>query len=102
MKLDENISTLNRRFTDIFNHLKEREKCITEEEMVKKILKSLSKRWEAKTTVLSDTKDLTKFNYDLIAFLLSHEMMIDQRKITSREKKENTALKASEARKKNI
>lgn len=50
-------------FTDIVNRLKAFGKDI-EEEIVKNFLRLLLERWKTKVTVLSDTKDLTKFSYD--------------------------------------
>lgn len=70
--------------------------------MVKKFLRSLSKSWEAKVTVLNYTIDLTRFSYDdLIGSLLSLEMMMDDGKTTSQEKK-NILLKVDEEGKTNI
>ena len=57
--------------------------------MVKKILRSLSKKWETKVTVLCEAKDLRNYSYDeLIGSLLTHEMMMKGKsKDTSVEKK---------------
>uniref|UniRef100_A0A2C9W134 UBN2 domain-containing protein n=1 Tax=Manihot esculenta TaxID=3983 RepID=A0A2C9W134_MANES len=65
-----------------------------EAELVKKILKSLPKFWEAKTTIIFYTKNFTKYTYDeLIGSLIVHEMML-KNNITKKEKsKKGIALK---------
>ena len=57
--------------------------------MVKKILRSLSEKWETKVTVLCEAEDLRNYSYnELIGSLLTHEMMMKGKsKDTSAEKK---------------
>ena len=50
MKKDENIREMSTRFTNMVNCLKSLGKIYTNEENVRKILRSLPKRWEAKKT----------------------------------------------------
>ena len=50
IKKDENISEMSTRFTNIVNCLKSLGKIYTNEENVRKILRSLPKRWEAEKT----------------------------------------------------
>ncbi|XP_058001821.1 uncharacterized protein LOC110631778 isoform X2 [Hevea brasiliensis] len=76
MKAGESIVDMSTRFADLVNLLKALGKKFEEAELVKKILRSLSKSWEAKTTVIQDTKDLKTFTYDeLIGSLIAHEMV---------------------------
>ncbi|XP_057984592.1 uncharacterized protein LOC131169387 [Hevea brasiliensis] len=76
MKPGETISEMSIKFTDLLNVLKALEKEFIEEELVKKVLRSLPKSWETKVTVIFDTKDFSKFTYDeLISSLIAHEML---------------------------
>ncbi|XP_057986532.1 uncharacterized protein LOC131171098 [Hevea brasiliensis] len=71
----------------------------TEEELVKKVLRSLPKSWETKVTVIFDTKDFSKFTYDeLIGSLIAHEMLYDKSKsnVDDEKKKRGIALKSSQ------
>ncbi|XP_057985376.1 spindle assembly checkpoint component MAD1-like [Hevea brasiliensis] len=75
------------------------EKEFTEEELVKKVLRSLPKSWETKVTVIFDTKDFSKFTYDeLIGSLIAHEMLYDKSKsnVDDEKKKRGIALKSSQ------
>ena len=63
MKLDETISSMNTRFSEIVNSLKNLGRNLTDEEMVKKILRSLPEKWETKVTVLCEAKDLRRANW---------------------------------------
>ena len=101
MKPVETISSMNSRFSKIVNSLKNLGNEITEEEMVKKILISLSKRWETKVTVLCEVKNLKEYSYDeLVGSLLMRKMMMkgkEKEKETTSDKKKrsNLALKIS-------
>ncbi|XP_057999032.1 spindle assembly checkpoint component MAD1-like [Hevea brasiliensis] len=99
MKPGETISEMSIRFTDLVNVLKALEKEFTEEELVKKVLRSLPKSWETKVTVIFDTKDFSKFTYDeLIGSLIAHEMLYDKSKsnVDDEKKKREIALKSSQ------
>src|SRR6202047_562271 len=75
MKEGEDIKTFNARLSSIVNPLKNLGKSFSDEKLVKKVLRSLSHRWEQKITSLSDCKDLSNFKFDdLIGNLLTHEM----------------------------
>ena len=80
---------MNTQFSEIVNSLKNLGRNLTDEEMVKKILRSLPEKWETKVTVLYEAKDLRNYSYDkLIGSLLTHEMMMKGKfKETSIEKK---------------
>lgn len=78
-------------------------KEITEKEMDKKFLRSLTEKWETKVTVIGGPKDLSKFAYDdMIGDFLSHELIMDKRKSVSQEKKKSVALKIYEGEKKSV
>ena len=89
MKPDETISSLNTHFSEIVNSLKNLGRTLIDKKMVKKILRSLSEKWETKVTVLCEAKDLRTYSYDeLIGSLFTHEMMMKGKsKDTSVEKK---------------
>ena len=58
MKLKERIKEMSDRFTDIVNGLKGLGKVYPNKEMVKKMLNSLPKSWEAKVTIIEESKNL--------------------------------------------
>ncbi|XP_057996568.1 uncharacterized protein LOC131175895 [Hevea brasiliensis] len=60
MKTDETISEMYDRFVEIKGGIKSLGKTFTNEELVKKILRSLPKEWLPKVTLLKDSKDLSK------------------------------------------
>ena len=92
---------MNLRFYEIVNSLKNFGKEITEEEMVKKILRSLPERWETKVTVLSEAKNLKEYSYaELVDSLLMHEIMMrskekEKKTTIEKKKKSDLALKIS-------
>ncbi|KAG8645723.1 hypothetical protein MANES_10G087466v8 [Manihot esculenta] len=93
MKSCETIAEISTRFTDLVNLLKALEKSFEEAELVKNILRSLSKTCEVKTTVIFDIKVFTKYTYDeLIGSLIVHEMGITLKseKLTDGKKKSIT------------
>ena len=79
MKHDESIKQMYTRFTDIINDLSSLGKEYTTSEMVRKILRSLPKQWEAKVTAIQEAKDLSKLPLDeLIGSLMTHEITMNQ------------------------
>ncbi|KAL5581747.1 hypothetical protein UlMin_014189 [Ulmus minor] len=59
---------------DIWNTLE-----YTTSEMVRKLLRSLPKQWEAKVTAIQEAKDLSKLPLDeLISSLMTHEITMNQ------------------------
>ena len=58
MKNGESIAELQTRFTHIVNHLLGLGKTFEDDELNVKILNCLSKDWEAKVTVIKESKDL--------------------------------------------
>ncbi|XP_058009141.1 uncharacterized protein LOC131183130 [Hevea brasiliensis] len=97
MRPGESIADMSTRFTDLVNLLKALGKKFEEAELVKKILRSLPKSWEAKTTVIQDTKDFKTFTYDeLIGSLIAHEMVYKKDEVEyEQKKKKSIALKSN-------
>ena len=64
MKASETIGDMYTRFTDVVNGLRALGKCFLNSELVNKILRSLSKKWDSKVTALQETKDLNIFSLE--------------------------------------
>jgi hypothetical protein len=80
MKKDENISEMSTRFTNIVNCLKSLGKIYTNEENVRKILRSLPKRWEAKKTAIYEDRDLKVLSLDeLFGSLMTYELEMNSK-----------------------
>ena len=77
MQLEETILEMYNRFTIIINNLKGLRKTYANKEMVKKILNSLPKSWEAKVIAIEESKDPNTFPLDgLVGSLLTHEIKV--------------------------
>ena len=76
MQPNETIKEMFTRFTDITNNLKYLGKTYTNEEMVRKILRCLSKsKWGPKVTAIEEGQDLKTLALDdLLGKLLTHEI----------------------------
>ena len=97
MNKDENISEMSTRFTNIVNYLKSLGKIYTNEENVRKILRSLPKKWEAKKTAIYEVRDLKVLSLDeLFGSLMMYELEMNS-KVEEEEVKpnKNFALKSS-------
>ncbi|KAL5563974.1 hypothetical protein UlMin_033721 [Ulmus minor] len=98
MKHDESIKQMYTHFTDIINDLSSLGKEYTTSEMVRKILRSLPKQWEAKVTAIQEAKDLSKLPLDeLIGSLMTHEITMNQNleDVVKIEKEKNLAFSSS-------
>ncbi|KAH9792991.1 Integrase catalytic domain-containing protein [Citrus sinensis] len=83
------------KFTDIVNALGALGNTFSNNEKVKKIIRSLPKEWRPKRTAIEEAKDLNVLPIDdLIGFLISYEEDLAAEK-GYEEKKKNIALKAS-------
>ncbi|KAK2976863.1 hypothetical protein RJ640_009314 [Escallonia rubra] len=84
------------RFTLIINGLRLLGKIYPEKKVVRKVRRSLPKRWEAKLTAIQEAKDLNVLKLEeLVGSLMTHEITMkihDEEETTS--KKKNLALKA--------
>ncbi|GAV83750.1 LOW QUALITY PROTEIN: Exo_endo_phos domain-containing protein/DUF4283 domain-containing protein/UBN2 domain-containing protein, partial [Cephalotus follicularis] len=77
MKEIENISGMFVRFTNIINSLQSLNKCYTNSDMVRKILRCLPKSWMPKVTAIEEAKDLNTLPLEeLLGSLMTHEMTI--------------------------
>ncbi|KAA3466976.1 UBN2 domain-containing protein [Gossypium australe] len=63
-KPEEDIKTIFDRFTIIINGLKSYGKTYSNEEVVRKMLQSLPKSWEAKVTAIEEAKNLETLSLD--------------------------------------
>ena len=83
-------------FTIIVNSLKSLGEKITNEKMVKKILRSLTKDWKTKTTAIEEAKDLSTLTIDdLIGSLLAYEVQVkEDEEEEEKPKRKQIALKA--------
>jgi hypothetical protein len=97
MKKDENISEMSTRFTNIVNCLKALGKIYTNQENVRKILRSLPKRWEAKMTAISEARNLKVLTLEeLFGSLMTYELEMNSKVEEEEVKpKKNFALKSS-------
>ena len=79
MKPEESICEMYNRFTTIITNLKCLGKTYANKELVKKILNSLPKSWEAKVTAIEESKDPNTFSLDeLVGLLLTYKMKMKQ------------------------
>ncbi|KAK2980523.1 hypothetical protein RJ640_027082 [Escallonia rubra] len=75
VKEHEFINEMYSMFTLIINGLKLLEKTYPEKEVVRKVLRSLSKRWEAKLTAIQEAKDLNVLKLEeSVGSLMTHEI----------------------------
>ena len=84
------------RFTDIVNTFKALGKIISNNEKVKKIIRSLPTKWRPKRAAIEEAKDLNFLSIDdLTSSLISYEEVLATKKGNEKNKKKNIALKTS-------
>ena len=84
------------RFTNVINSLKSLGKVYTNQELVSKILRSLSTTWDAKSTAIQEAKDLDTLPLkQLVGSLMTYEMTIKQKNEENEKKKKVIALKTT-------
>ncbi|GKV41966.1 hypothetical protein SLEP1_g49431 [Rubroshorea leprosula] len=77
MKLEESIQDMYTRLNDIVTNLKALGKVYPSQEVVRKVLRSLPKNWEAKKTTIEESKDLNTLKLDYhIGKLMTYKMDI--------------------------
>ncbi|MBA0756654.1 hypothetical protein Gogos_022174 [Gossypium gossypioides] len=89
---------MSNRFTHIINGIKTLRKIYPNKKMVNKMLNSLSTSWEAKVTVIEESKDLNSLSLnELIGSLRTYEMRLNKRSEKERIMKKNVgkALKST-------
>ena len=62
MNPNENIYSMQKRFTHIVNHLASLGKIFPNEDLINKILRFLSREWQPKVTAISESKDLSSMS----------------------------------------
>ncbi|XP_073103314.1 uncharacterized protein [Elaeis guineensis] len=93
---DESITAMFTCFTDIINGLKSLGKSYTNSELVRKILRSLPRTWEAKVTAIQEAKDLNTLPLEeLLGSLMTHELSMMQHQEDEIKKKRTIALKST-------
>ncbi|GKV46223.1 hypothetical protein SLEP1_g53222 [Rubroshorea leprosula] len=98
MKPEESIQDMYTRLNDIVTNLKALGKVYLSQEVVRKVLRSLPKNWEAKLTTIEESKDLNTLKLeDLIGKLMTYEIevQVDGGVEVVEKKKKNVAFKAS-------
>ncbi|GAV71273.1 zf-CCHC domain-containing protein/DUF4219 domain-containing protein/UBN2 domain-containing protein [Cephalotus follicularis] len=92
----ESISDMFTRFTKIINSLKNLGKSYPNQELVRKILRCLSKCWTPKVTVIEEAKDLSTLPLEqLLGSLMTHETTMKSHEHVETKKKKPIALKSS-------
>ena len=66
MQVNESITSWFDRYTTIVNQLSQLGRVISEDEMVKRLLRSLSKSWRSTVVAIREAKDLNKIFLDEI------------------------------------
>ncbi|KAL5184397.1 hypothetical protein HKD37_17G048110 [Glycine soja] len=98
MNPNENIHSLQKRFTHIVNHLASLGKIFPNEDLINKVFRFLSREWQPKLTAISESKDLSSMSLaTLFGKLQEHEIelqCLNQNKENDK-KKRSIALKAS-------
>ena len=95
---NENITTMYNRFSNIVVGLNSLGKILSNEETVRKILRSLTLSWTPKVTAIEEAHDLTKLSIDnLIGSLMAHEINMERLSESSSKKKCTNALKVAAA-----
>ena len=96
MNKNESIKEMFSRFTNIINNLDSLGKEFTNEEKVRKILRSLPKgKWGPKVTAIEEAQNLKKLPLDdLLGKLITHELTLNEDDGEQLDSMKNVALKA--------
>ena len=93
---EEIITQIFTHFTDIINGLKSLNKYYSNSDLVKKVLRSLSRSWEAKITAIQKAKNLNTLPLEeLLGFLMTHELTMKQHTEEKIKRKMTIALKST-------
>ncbi len=96
MESTEFITEMFTRFTEIINGLKSLEKSYTNSDLVRKILRSLPRVWEAKVTAIQEAKDLNTLQLkELLGSLMTYELTMKQNSEEEVKKRKTIALKST-------
>lgn len=95
MKPEENISEMYARLSEITDSLESLKKEYSNQNLVKKVLRSLTPPWHIKAAIIEDSNDLTILVVDqLIRSLMTYEINIMKSAEEESKKKKIIALKA--------
>ncbi|MQL97441.1 hypothetical protein Taro_030137 [Colocasia esculenta] len=95
---NENITQMYNRFSNIIVGLSSLGKILTNEETVRKILRSLTHVWTPTVTAIEEAHDLTQLSIDkLIGTLMAHEINMERFSESSSKKKMPNALKVADS-----
>ena len=96
MEHDESITEIFTHFTDIINGLKSLGKSYSNSDLVRKILRSLQRTWEAKVTAIQEAKDLNILPLEeLLGSLLTYKLSMKQHQEEEVKKKRTITLKST-------
>ncbi|XP_074298978.1 uncharacterized protein LOC141629968 [Silene latifolia] len=77
MKPNESLYCMSGRFSSIVNELKNLCRKFESEDITRKVLRSLTKKWSPKVTVMEESRDLTSLSYqELIGALKDHDLVL--------------------------
>ena len=62
MNPNETIQDMQKRFTDIVNHLALLGKTFPNEDLINKVLRCLSREWQPKVMTITESRDLTNMS----------------------------------------
>uniref|UniRef100_A0A151UHH4 UBN2 domain-containing protein n=1 Tax=Cajanus cajan TaxID=3821 RepID=A0A151UHH4_CAJCA len=75
MNPHENIEDMQKRFAHIINHLASLGKLFSNEDLINKVLRCLSREWQPKVTAITESKNLSTMSLaSLFGKLQEHEM----------------------------
>ncbi|XP_074266866.1 uncharacterized protein LOC141590156 [Silene latifolia] len=95
MEKDESINSMSTRFSNITNELRNLGRKFESEDIVRKILRSLTEKWQPKVTAIEEAKDLSSLSYqELLGSLMAHELTLNKRASES-SKDKGIALQAA-------
>ncbi|KAK9750025.1 hypothetical protein RND81_02G167600 [Saponaria officinalis] len=78
MEPNESLDSMSARFSSIINELKNLGRNYDTEDIARKVLRSLTKKWRAKVTAIEESKDLSKLTYqELIGSLMAYELTLN-------------------------
>ena len=84
------------RFSDITNNLQSLGKSFSQNDIIRKILRSLTLEWEKKTTAIEEAKDLSNYSLEeLIGNLTSYEVQMIEKEIEKVPEKNSIAFNVS-------
>ncbi|XP_074291089.1 uncharacterized protein LOC141617850 [Silene latifolia] len=79
MEPNESFDSMSARFYSIINELENVGRKCESEDIARKVLRSLTKKWCPKVTTMEESRDLTSLSYqELIGALMAHEIVLDK------------------------